>query len=121
MPCDYRKICQDNIRRRGEEFDDIGQLIAEQLYSDRSHFVYELLQNAEDALERRFRQNPNDRSPCKVQFRLFQDRLEFRHFGALFNEEDVRGIDQNRVNLLDWAIKHYCPGYDQWVKDFKSS
>ncbi len=92
MPSDYKKICEDNIRRRGEEFDDIGQLISEQLYSDRSHFVYELLQNAEDALERRFRQNPNDRSHCAVQFRLFSDRLEFRHFGTPFNEEDVRGI-----------------------------
>ena len=92
MPSDYEKICQDNIRRRGEEFDDIGQLISEQLYSDRSHFVYELLQNAEDALERRFRQNSNDSSHCAVQFRLFPNRLEFRHFGAPFNEEDVRGI-----------------------------
>ncbi len=92
MPSDYKKIRDDNIRRRGEEFDDIGQLISEQLYSDRSHFVYELLQNAEDALERRFGQYPNDHSPCAVQFRLFCDRLEFRHFGVPFNEEDVRGI-----------------------------
>lgn len=92
MPIDYKQICLDNIRRRGEEFDDIGRLISEQLYSDRSHFVYELLQNAEDALERRFRLYPNDNYPCKVQFRLFQDRMEFRHFGAPFNEEDVRGI-----------------------------
>ena len=92
MPSNYKKICQDNIRRRGEEFDDIGQLISEQLYSDRSHFVYELLQNAEDALERRFGQYPNDHSPCAVQFRLFCDRLEFRHFGVPFNEEDVKGI-----------------------------
>ncbi len=92
MASDYKKICQDNIRRRGEEFDDIGHLISEQLYSDRSHFVYELLQNAEDALERHFRQNPDNTFPCNVQFRLFQNRLEFRHFGEPFNEDDVRGI-----------------------------
>ena len=92
MPSDYKIICDDNIRRRGEEFDDIGRLISEQLYSDRSHFVYELLQNAEDALERRFRANPNEKFQHKVQFRLFSDRLEFRHFGAKFNEDDVRGI-----------------------------
>ena len=92
MPSGYKKICQDNIRRRGEEFDDMGRLISEQLYSDRTHFVYELLQNAEDALERRFRQNPDGNFACKVQFVLFQDRLEFRHSGALFNEEDVKGI-----------------------------
>ncbi len=92
MPCDYKKICQDNIRRRGDEFDDIGHLISEQLYSDRAHFVYELLQNAEDALERRLKERPDDGSRCRVRFRLFQDRLEFRHFGVPFNEEDVKGI-----------------------------
>lgn len=92
MSSDYKKICEDNIRRRGEEFDDIGQLISEQLYSDRSHFVYELLQNAEDALSRRFRQNSNENASRAVQFRLFSDRLEFRHFGVPFNEEDVKGV-----------------------------
>ena len=92
MPCDYEKICEDNIRRRGEEFDDVGRLISEQLYSDRSHFIYELLQNAEDALARRFRQHPDDSSRCAVQFRLFRDRLEFRHFGVPFDEDDVRGV-----------------------------
>lgn len=92
MISNYNEICRDNIQRRGEEFDDIGRLISEQLYSDRSHFVYELLQNAEDALERRLKQNPNDSFPRKVQFRLFQDRLELRHFGVPFNEEDVKGI-----------------------------
>ncbi|MCY3857506.1 MAG: hypothetical protein OXG25_01215 [Gammaproteobacteria bacterium] len=92
MPSDYKKICQDNIRRRGEEFDDMGRLISEQLYGDKSHFIYELLQNAEDALDRRVRNNRGDNPSYKVQFVLFQDRLEFRHFGELFNEEDVRGI-----------------------------
>lgn len=92
MPSDYNAIRRDNIRRRGVEFDDIGHLISQELYSDRSHFVYELLQNAEDALERRFGQNPDDRSLRAVQFRLFPDRLEFRHFGAPFDEEDVKGV-----------------------------
>ena len=92
MPSDYGKICEGNIRRRGEEFDDIGRLISEQLYSDRSHFIYELLQNAEDALARRFRQQPDDISSCGVRFRLFRDKLEFRHFGVPFDEDDVRGV-----------------------------
>jgi len=92
MPSNYDYISKDNIRRRGEEFDDIGHLISERLYSDRSHFVYELLQNAEDALERRFRDGRQNNSPCGVKFLLFKDRLEFRHFGHLFNENDVKGI-----------------------------
>ncbi|OGX36312.1 MAG: hypothetical protein A3D87_07185 [Omnitrophica WOR_2 bacterium RIFCSPHIGHO2_02_FULL_50_17] len=92
MTSNYDLITKDNIRRRGEEFDDIGHLISEQLYSDRSHFVYELLQNAEDALERRFQDNPQSKLPCSVKFLLFEDRLEFRHFGQNFTENDVRGI-----------------------------
>ena len=92
MPSNYEKICQDNLRRRGDEFDDIGRLIAEQLYSDKSHFVYELLQNAEDALERRIRSQPNGSFPRSVRFQLYNDKLVFRHFGAPFNEEDVKGI-----------------------------
>ena len=72
MPSNYDQITKDNIRRRGEEFDDIGHLISEQLYSDRSHFVYELLQNAEDALERRFRDDPQNNSPCGVKFQLLK-------------------------------------------------
>lgn len=92
MPSNYDKIRQDNIRRRGEEFDDIGRLISEQLYADRSHFIYELLQNAEDALDRRFQENPLAKLPCSVNFMLFEDRLEFRHFGQLFNEADVTGV-----------------------------
>ena len=92
MPSDYKKIREDNVRRRGEEFDDIGRFISERLYSDRSHFIYELLQNAEDALKRRFKKYPDNTSNCHVQFKLFHDRLEFRHFGKFFDEPDVAGI-----------------------------
>lgn len=92
MPSNYDQIRLDNIRRRGEEFDDIGHLISEQLYSDRSHFIYELLQNAEDALERRFRDNLSNNFTRSVKFLLFKNRLEFRHFGQPFDEHDVRGI-----------------------------
>ncbi len=92
MPSDYDQICKDNIRRRGEEFDDIGRLISEQLYSDRTHFIYELLQNAEDALGRRKRNNPESKLPTNVKFLLYKDHLEFRHFGENFNTDDVKGI-----------------------------
>ncbi|MDZ7697759.1 MAG: hypothetical protein U5R49_12830 [Deltaproteobacteria bacterium] len=92
MPSDYRKITEDNKYRRGHEFDDIGRLLSEQLYSDRGHFVYELLQNAEDALGKRFGENPTLVLPKGVRFSLYKDRLEFCHYGQPFNEDDVRGI-----------------------------
>jgi hypothetical protein len=92
MPSDYQAITADNIRRRGEEFDDIGRLISEQFYSDQTHFVYELLQNAEDALRRRHIVQPGLGLPNSVTFRLYSDRLEISHFGQPFNLDDVIGI-----------------------------
>ena len=67
-------------------------LISEQLYSDRTHFIYELLQNAEDALGRRKLNNPESELPTNVKFLLYKDRLEFRHFGERFNTDDVKAI-----------------------------
>ena len=39
MPSDYAAITRENIRRRGEDFEDIGNFLAEKLYGDRSHFL----------------------------------------------------------------------------------
>jgi hypothetical protein len=92
MASDYERITQDNVRRRGEEFDDIGEFIAEQLYSDRTHFIYELIQNCEDAIQRRLAAAGDSPFPRNITFNLFRDRLEVRHFGKPFDEADVRGI-----------------------------
>ena len=92
MPSDYAAITQENIRRRGEDFEDIGNFLAEKLYGDRSHFIYELLQNAEDALSRRREQNPGAQFPRDVTFHLFRDHLEVSHHGQPFDGEDVCGI-----------------------------
>lgn len=50
------------------------------LYTDRTHFIYELLQNAEDA------------GATTVRFNLYPTRLEVEHDGRPFNEQDVRGV-----------------------------
>ncbi len=91
MASDYRRITRENVLKRGTDFDDIGRFLAEQLYSDRTHFVYELLQNAEDAIGRRAKRS-QDGFKRSVEFRLFRDRLELRHFGEPFDGADVRGI-----------------------------
>ncbi len=92
MASNYEAISADNIRRRGEEFDDIGRFLAQQFYSDQTHFVYELLQNAQDALKRRSIAEPDHAFPKSVYFSLFPDRLELRHYGQNFDEDDVKGI-----------------------------
>lgn len=75
---DYDGIRADNIREYGEgtrHLDLLGRL-----YTDRTHFLFELLQNAEDA------------GATKICFNLFDDRLEVVHNGRDFNEQDVRGV-----------------------------
>lgn len=78
MPCDYDKIREENIRKYGTETRHLSFL--GRLYTDRTHFIFEILQNAEDA------------GATKVLFQLFNDRLEVTHDGRVFNEDDVRGI-----------------------------
>lgn len=58
----------------------IKRLLTE-LYPDSAHFIYELLQNAEDAHAQ------------KVRFILHEDRIEFEHDGKrLFSIQDVESI-----------------------------
>ena len=79
MASNYELIRKENIRKYGEATHHLAFL--GRLYSDRTHFVYELLQNAEDA------------GAKKVALTLYSDRLEVLHDGEkLFDEDDVRGI-----------------------------
>jgi len=78
LASDYEKILKDNIREYGEGTRHLAFL--KRLYSDRTHFVFEIIQNAEDAKTKRIR------------FDLHGNRLEVRHDGRPFSEADVRGI-----------------------------
>ena len=70
---EHIKSCQDN--------DDNSHEIIAKLYSDPSHFVYELLQNADDA------------KATEVVFNLTSNLLEIKHNGTkLFNAKDVESI-----------------------------
>ncbi|MBN2423550.1 MAG: DUF3883 domain-containing protein [Calditrichaceae bacterium] len=50
------------------------------IYNDPSHFIYEILQNAEDA------------NATEISFNLFNDSLEIEHNGKKFDFKDVDGI-----------------------------
>ena len=86
MPSDYQRIREDNIKEYGEGKRHLA--FYGRLYPDRTHFLFELLQNAEDAAGR----SDDPSSPKEVRFELFRDRLELRHNGRPFDEKDVRGI-----------------------------
>ena len=89
MALDYEIIKSDNQIRYGTDIGCIGHLFFTDTYADQTHFIFELLQNAEDALQRR---GPKWDGARSVSFRLTQGQLRVSHFGDPFNEDDVRGI-----------------------------
>ena len=55
MPSNYDSIRRDSLRRYGEDINEVGQMLLANRYADRTQFIFELLQNAEDAIGRRDR------------------------------------------------------------------
>lgn len=84
----YEMICEENRRRYGTDIGRIGPMLLADRYDDRTHFIFELLQNAEDALGRRGAWNGKRR----VTFELTAASLALSHFGRPFDEADVRGV-----------------------------
>lgn len=78
MPSNYDKIRKDNIREYGKGVRHLSFL--GRLYTDRTHFIFELLQNAEDA------------GATRILFDLSEEMLEVKHNGRSFSEPDVRGV-----------------------------
>lgn len=80
MTSNYEEIARENREGYGTRVGDYGPLLLADLYSDRKHFIFELLQNAEDA------------GATHVDFRLYNTSLEVRHDGREFSRADVIGI-----------------------------
>ena len=55
MASNYSSIRAENERRYGTDIGRIGKMLLANLCADRTHFIFELLQNAEDAMARRGR------------------------------------------------------------------
>ena len=75
----YERISLDNIRKYGTEYEKVLKIIINQ-YSDRTHFIYEILQNAEDA------------GATHIKFQLEKNQLIIFHNGRPFNEKDIEGV-----------------------------
>lgn len=78
MPSDYRQITERNIIEYGQGTRHLDLLSTR--YTNRTHFIFEILQNAEDA------------RASRILFKLYRDRLEVMHNGRPFDENDVKGI-----------------------------
>jgi hypothetical protein len=88
MATDYKAIRKENERRYGTDIGRIGPILLSERYADRTHFIFELLQNAEDALGKRAGWNGNR----TVRFHLKKEEMLVSHYGKPFDEADVRGI-----------------------------
>ncbi|MFM5070295.1 sacsin N-terminal ATP-binding-like domain-containing protein [Aeromonas veronii] len=88
MASNYEAICKENRNSYGTKGAQKSGKLAAGLYDDRTHFIFELLQNAEDALGRRGEWHGSR----KVMFTLSESRLTLSHFGKPFNEADVRSV-----------------------------
>lgn len=76
------KICAERVKYADfwQDHPQFLDLISEHIYPDKAHFIYELLQNAEDT------------GATTVRFDLYKDKLLFEHNGKPFDEDDVRAI-----------------------------
>ncbi len=84
----YEAICEENRESYGTKGAQKSGKLAAGLYDDRTHFIFELLQNAEDALGRRGEWHGSR----KVEFALSPARLILSHYGKPFDEADVRSV-----------------------------
>lgn len=76
----YSEIRERSKQDYGQKFEEWAPRILVDQYSDRTHFIFELIQNAEDA------------GATYVTFSLYPDRLVLCHNGKPFTEADIQGI-----------------------------
>ncbi len=78
MQSDYTQITKYNERQLGQ--DTASRKTQISMYSDPTHFVYEILQNADDS------------GATEVVCKLSKNELQIEHDGEPFTEENVKAI-----------------------------
>lgn len=78
MPSDYEAITKYNIKSLGDDLSSRKSQVS--MYSDFTHFIFEILQNADDY------------GATEISFDLTSDRLAIIHNGYPFLEENVKAI-----------------------------
>lgn len=78
MPSDYKAITEHNEEQLGKDTSSRKTQVS--MYSDSTHFVYEILQNADD------------HGATEVFFKLSKNEIMIEHNGEQFNEKHVKAI-----------------------------
>lgn len=98
MATDYRAISAYNEEMLGK--DRASRMSQVSMYADTAHFVYEILQNADDA------------GAKEVVFKVFDDRLVIEHDGNPFTPENVKAISYFGKGKTDITkIGHFGLGF----------
>ena len=96
MASDYKKIAEEHKKDYGRKTKHLR--IYKRLYSDKTHFVYELIQNADDS------------GSSHLKLLLGENRLLIWNDGRQFEEKDVRNIcslgssDKDLTNIGTFGI-----------------
>ena len=98
MPTDYREISAYNEEMLGK--DRASRMSQVSMYADTAHFVFEILQNADDA------------GATEVVFEVSEDRLVIEHNGNPFTSDDVKAISYFGKGKTDITkIGHFGLGF----------
>jgi hypothetical protein len=103
MPYDfYREIRETNTIKYGTDISEYGPTLLANLYSERTHFIFELLQNAEDACTRAIKNG--ERRKFSIKFKLYPNRLEVSNNGINFTKDDVTSICRIAASNKDGTV-----------------
>lgn len=98
MQADYRAISAYNEEMLGK--DRASRMSQVSMYADTAHFVFEILQNADDA------------GATEVVFEVSEDRLVIEHNGNPFTSDDVKAISYFGKGKTDITkIGHFGLGF----------
>lgn len=98
MPTDYRAISAYNEEMLGK--DRASRMSQVSMYADTAHFVFEILQNADDA------------GATEVVFEVSNERLVIEHNGNPFTSDDVKAISYFGKGKTDITkIGHFGLGF----------
>lgn len=98
MPTDYNSISAYNEKKLGE--DRASRMSQVSMYADTAHFVFEILQNADDA------------GATEIYFDVSDRQLVIEHNGKPFTSDDVRAISYFGKGKTDITkIGHFGLGF----------
>lgn len=88
-----RKEIEKSMKTRlGEDFNNVLDKVTTQLFTEKSHFIMEITQNAEDEIRKRGNKNGT------IKFFISTERIKIEHNGKPFDDKDVNSICGVRSN-----------------------